>query len=351
MEETNETVHPEKELNPTLCTNCQLNKFEEGYPTKLCYDCRKEFVNFPVPKWIYIAAGVLLTLLLVELFRTPGLIMGAIHLARGEKAISEKKYQTATRELDKALEVAPNSLLTNVNMLIASSYCMDNQRYSLAYQTIGDRRIEDQELYDRCIEALNFYGRLIPMDTAIYYTLAKAENSEEVDVIYKEQLAYDSLFEDLAAATFIADRYYDLGDYKSSEEVLQSVLEKNDHYGPALNIMAAIKRNEKKCDEALAYCDRLLELNAEDEGTYAQKARIELKRNNDKEAAKYAGVAMELDANNPLSLEAKAMVEYFSKDLKKSHETLNAIKAIEGEGDHLISIRLAKILNGETIYR
>lgn len=107
-----------------------------------------------------------------------------------------------------------------------------------------------------------------------------------------------------------------------------------------------------KFDEATAVCNQLLEKNKEDVTVIAQKARIELKRKDDKQAAIYADEAVSIDPNSLYALEAKAMVAYYTNHKEESMQILTTIKQKEMEsGDNTISNRLLPILNGTEHYR
>jgi tetratricopeptide (TPR) repeat protein len=349
MEESNEP-RDEKELNPNLCVNCQQVKYEEAYTFKLCTECRTSLVNFPIPKWIYGTAAVLMIIIIIGIARTPGNFMAAMSLSRGEKALEEHRYKTAERELKQTLDLVPNSLLAEVNLMIVYAYTLDQQKFIPIFQKIGEKDIEDKELYGRVTDALNYYGSIYSIDTSFYTRLQQAGNS--VPLIESTLDSNMKNFPNDYASIFLAaDKLYDLGEYGKSGKLLVDILKERENYRPALQLLIAIKRNEKKCDSAMTCCDRLLALNVEDESTIAQKAKIELKRKNDKQAVEYVKMAMDIDSNSVYSLEAKAMVQYFSDDRTGSNLTLNKIIALESAENHVVSERVSKIITGKEIYR
>jgi tetratricopeptide (TPR) repeat protein len=338
------------EHKEALCGNCQKRKPIEGDASSLCQECRTYFINFPIPKWLYIAMGAVLFLTLGVLVSVPKHLTAAMHIGRGEKAIENHRYLTASREFLLAQEQLPNSLVVNANLLIASAYLVDIPRFQKCYAALLNKQIDDDGLYKKSMDAENYLGSFFPSDSLytnkIYLAGDSASLLDSIWVAHKKENAMD-----LGSDMLIADKLFDLEEYGRCEKILKEIEKERSSYSPALIMLAALKRNTNQYEEALAYCDKQLAINAEDVSTIAQKARIELKRHHDAKAAEYTEMALQLDPNNIYGLEAKALTQHYAKDTKGYTTTMSAIKLLEKEGDQPITTRITDIVTGKTTFR
>ncbi len=338
-------------LNESLCLNCKARPFAEGSKTRICDDCRQIFIKYPIPKWIWIFTGIILLVMVIGLTRMPKYFSAAVHLGRGEKAMEEQRYYTAQKELEMAAEIFPENIEINAKLFIASAKNINYPLISKSYNQIVDRNFEDAELLAQVQLMASTLQNYNAADTNIVNRINTLKDSVALLVHEFETLSPDN--EDyLIAGAMIGNHLYDLEKYAEAEKVLNTVLEKNDSYYHALSLLSAVKRNMGKFDEAIALCDRLLEKNKEDVTVLAQKARIELKRKDDKQAAVYADEALSIDPTSLYALEAKAMVAYYLNHKDESKQILNTIRQKEIEsGDTTITNRLQLILNGTESYR
>jgi len=337
---------PENQLNESLCVNCQLNVYEPGHAINLCSDCRQSLIKYPIPKWIRFFAIGIIAVMVISLVRTQLYISAAIHLGKAENAIEQKQFITAQKELALVINKFPKDLSANAYMMIASAYNLDFAAYDAAYNQIADVKTEDESLLNRVNSASEFIVEGLPKDTLLYQKVVLAGKDKQ------RLLALIDSTEELGLKIHIANFLYDMKDYSHVEDIVNKVLATDAEFYPAIRLMSAVKRNTGHFDEAIAFCDRLLDINAQDIYAFSQKARIELKRKHDKDAAVFAAKAIELDPDNDSALEAKAMVDYFAGKRKESFSSLARIKVHETEsGDSTISKRLMPIINGSEIYR
>lgn len=348
MEEIN-TPDPEsnEEIN-NLCVNCNQNPFEPGHPVNLCVDCRQKLINFPIPKWIIFFAIGLLAVIAISLIRTQLYISAAIHLGKAEKAIEQKRFSSAKKELALVLEKFPDDIATNADMVIAGSYDQDMASVYASYNKIIGKDLKDDDLLKDVNEAMNYLEANYPTDTLTMKNITAAKgNKQRLQAIYQQA--------DTAAAVikvYLANSFFDLEDYATAEKITRDVLKTNPNTYGALSLMAAIKRNTGQYDEGLRYCDSMLAINKEDIYSIGQKARIELKRKHDKEAALYANEAMKIDPDSDFALEAKIMVDYFAGRKAESLSRLGLLKAhATAKGDSTVFNRVSAIVNGTEIYR
>lgn len=344
----------EQTFNENLCVNCQVNSFETGYAINLCSSCRETLIKYPIPKFIrYFAVG-LLAVIIISLVRTSTYIAAAIHLGKAEKAIEKKLFLTAQRELGVVLEKFPNDLVTNSNMIIASSYNLDVANAGAAFDKVANKSMEDEELLNRANKAMAYIEQFLSPDSVtMKKIIAASNNSVELMKIYHtiHSLPTPASGSNVLKVN-VASYLYDLKDEGNANTILLDVLKNDPNFYPALSLMSAIKRNQGSYEEALACCDKMLYINREDVAAMSQKVRIELKRKHDQQAATLVNEAIKISADNDSVLEAKAMVDYFAGRKKESLAALNTIKKHESfSGDHTISTRLSGILNGSVIYR
>jgi predicted Zn-dependent protease len=336
-------------VDDTLCAHCRINKYEEGHRMKLCTDCRQKFINYPIPKWITLFALGIVAVIIVSLIRTQMYIGVAIHLGKGEKAIEQSRFVTAERELNQVLNKFPDDVTANADMVIAACYNLDPAAVGSSFAKIEDKKSDDEGLLSRLNTAMEFLAANNPKDTVMYKKIAAAKNDSTQLLQYAQQL--DTVTTDPVLKVCIGDELYDMRDYQASAKVTQSALKDNPDMMGGLRLMSAIDRETGKYDEALDYCDKMLNINKEDIYAMGQKAKIELKRNNDAQAAKYAQAAMHLDPDNDLALEASAMVDYYTGHRDQSNAALDKIKAHLSPTDSVIYNRLNPILNGSQKFR
>lgn len=351
MEENTPSAVQETELNESLCVNCQVNPFEAGHPINLCASCRTSLINYPIPKWIKIFAICLGVVIVVSIIRTQFYISAAIDLGKSEKAIENKEYLTAKRELAKVLKKFPNDLKANAEMIIASAYSFDRVAAGTAFDKIVDKQIDDDDLYNEVETAIKFLSYLSVKDTIMMKKIDELSKSKEgLLKVYHELKTNGNADNQLKFG--VANYLYDLNEYGESEKVAKDILANEPTNYPALGLLSAIKRETGLYDQAIKYCDEMLTINKQDIFAITQKARVELKRKHDSQAAIYAAMAMKLDPQSDSALEAMAMVDYFAGRKKESLARLAVIGVHSSQtGDSTIFNRLTPIINGSTIYR
>lgn len=293
-----------------------------------------------------------MVVIIISLFRTSTYISAAIHLGKAEKAIENKLFVTAQREIGLVLKDFPNDLISNSNMIIASSYNLDPAAAGAAYDKVANKPMENEKLLAEANKAMEYITKALPEDSVTMKKIVSASgNKEDLMKIYNSFSGLTNPANEILKV-HIANYLYDLKDDDHAISIVTDILKNDPGFCPALSLMSALKRNHGKYEEALACCNKMLNINKEDVYAISQKARIELKRKRDKQAAAYANEAIRINADNDYALEAKAMVEYFGGRKKESLATLNVIKMHESfSGDSTVSKRLSGILDGSIIYR
>lgn len=353
MEEP-QAIPPGEIVDPALCISCRNKPYQEGYATKLCADCRSIFVKYPFPRWIMAVAIGVSIVMVIGLVRMPKYITASVNLSRGEKAVEQRNYLTASKYLRRVLDVLPNSVDANLNMLICSAYQLDLIALGASYEAVADEKIEDAALFDNVESALKSVQDIIPMDTNIHSEIEMAANDSVnglIQLSQKNSNEYQDL--DFGSQLLIANSMYENKQYTQCDQLLGSVLNHKPDFISALHLMAATKRTLFKLEEALTYCERLLVINHEDIAAIGQEAKIEIKRKNLGAAMKYANEAMSIDPDNVYALEAKALAIFYNhQPLEESKKYLALIIKSETETDstRTVSTRVANAINGIEAY-
>jgi len=352
MQEDSTEANNTTEKENKLCRNCKTKEYLEGYPSPLCSDCRQLYIHYPIPRWIKLFALGVLLIMFLGLIRLPSYLHAAIHLSRAEKAMNTNHYLTAERELGIVLQYFPNHLQSNGRMIVACVYNGHFSSLEKPYEKLVNKNLNDQDLVWQINNATKNLELYIIQDSTL---------NNKIETIKYEPEKLKNLFKNLdsvdcpdilAAGTEIADKLYDLNDFKGSEMILDKLLIRKKDYRGAISLMSSVKRKLGKYDEAITLCDQLLQMNCEDVAAISHKVRIELKRKNDAQATKYADEAMKIDSKNIFAMEAMAMIDYYADRKAESTKLLSSIKHEEAiTGDSIISNRLALVLSGKELFR
>ena len=281
----------------------------------------------------------------------PQYLYAAVDYGRAQKAIDAHKYLTAQKNLASVLKKFPDEKIAKADMLIAACY---NRDFAVAGQMFDQLEHEtfENDILEKTNEAVAFLTALVPVDTGF---LGRLNNAAKDSVAGLQKLFNEtdtSGAKDQALQEYlIADRMFDFGAYEESKKITTTILSKSpDNFG-ALQLRASLNRNLKNYDEAIADCDKMLTINKEDVLAISQKAKIELKRKNDKAATAYADQAYRLDNKNLGALEAKALVDYYTGKKDEGTKILADIKSGEPDTAQVIYSRTLKVYNGTDSYR
>src|SRR6218665_2194258 len=160
-----------------LCTSCGKNPPEAGNKNRLCGACRQKFIRYPIPVWIWIFAGAVLLLMLISLVRVPAYYSAALHLGRAEKAMDDRRYVTAQRELQQALAVFPYNSEMNGKLLIASGHNFDFATFSGAYNKIAAHNFTDKALLSEMEAMVVSLQSFFPKDSSLAGKIAMIQDS------------------------------------------------------------------------------------------------------------------------------------------------------------------------------
>lgn len=347
--------HPGEALNPNpgnLCGSCNVRPVQTEYPTLLCYECREQYVRYPIPKWIWLFGAGILLVMIISFTTVPRYFNAAIHQGRGKKAMDAHKYVTAKREFMEVRTLVPDDKTNNARLLMAACYDMDIPLAFQVYEKLKGEKFEDMTLFGKVEDAMNFFFESIGQDTVIYARVTAAA-SDSVPGLMRYAASLDSLpeQEQAKARLMVANRLYELDALDATEAELKKIFEISPASYLGLFLKASVKKQQGKYDEALAVCDQILERNREDVRAISQKARIEMKRRDYTKAAVYVNQADRIDPASTYTEEAKALLAFFTGKKNESLKLLAAIREQEQiDGDTSISTRIEDVITGKKPY-
>lgn len=311
--------------DPAGCINCGNSRVVEGYPTRLCADCRHSFIKYPIPLGIKaFAAGVGLVMIF-SLFSFPRNLSSGIHLEKGKKFEQKKQYLSAQREFSQVLKMVPDNLEANAHLMIASFYNMDFETFSKAMEKTSGKKSDDQELVGRLNVLIESAYDYFPDTTLTNMIIQSGKQVAAVpDSVYLHYLKENphNIYGLYAYAGVLYNK-----DLTRCDSVLKLLLDVDVSYTPALRLLTGVQRSQEKWDESIQTCYKILEINKEAGYAYAAMARTYLKEKLNDKGLKMALQSVETDKADPYNQSTLALAWHFNSQPAKRDAILNALKA------------------------
>lgn len=314
--------HPNK-LNNNLCINCGNPHIVEGYPNKLCADCRNKFIKFPVPLWVKLFGTGIVLVMLVSAVWLPGNLKAAIAISRAEKAEDESNYLNEQKELEKAKSIVPGSIDVLSHLVISSYYNEDYKVLDSAADEIGSTEISDSSLYNKVSNILVHYKEFFPADSFNVY-IEKYKKTTIPDTVYQDYLKKNP--QDIFSIYSLANSYDDQGKYSLADSLISECLSIDPDFLPALNFKTSIKRSLNQIDSSIYYCNKIIEINHQSVYALSSKARTFLKIGKKQQALLLAKKGYDLDPSVGYNLATLALAYHLNNDFKKRDEIINLSK-------------------------
>jgi tetratricopeptide (TPR) repeat protein len=273
-----------------------------------------------------------------------------IHLDKGNTALENKKYLTAQKELQKVVDKVPGNLEVESNLLIASFYNEDFATFSKVFSQLNGKKYEDMELYNRVDAVMKESEMYYPNDSFIVLQQRYNNNVAQIpDLVLRKYIAdnKDQTYPLLA----LASRLFDAKSYTAADSVLSAMLLAKPGHIPALNMMAALKREENQPAESIACCDRLLAINKESVYAYSAKSRTLLKQKKDAEAMALALTCHQMDENNYHGLGSLALAYHFNNKTKEQNDILNKMAMAKDSASVLMLQYVKDVISGKENFR
>jgi hypothetical protein len=282
MEDNPSVIESQEDNAVRNCASCGQPAMEEEHPTLLCRECREKFTRYPIPVWIKAFAGGVGILLLFSLVTLPKNLSMGIHLERGERAEKQHKYLTAERELKKVLEKAPGNVEAKGHLLISSFYNQDYETFADMIKKLQQVNIDDNDLMDRMTGVMNKAAAYVSNDSFENFKNTRPALPQLADSAWEGYFTRNPT--DSYAATDYVQLLIDRKEYHRCDSILQSILDRDPEYFPALVSETSLKREEQDLEGALEYSRKLLAINSESAFGEASEVRTLLRQKKDRQA-------------------------------------------------------------------
>jgi tetratricopeptide (TPR) repeat protein len=317
---------PENQPQPEevfLCQQCGVNPRIEGYPNPLCESCRQQFIRYPIPVWVK-GFGIGVTLLvIIGLVSFPRQIMTGIHMRRADKAISEKKYLTAKKELHQVLASAPEMKNAKLDLLIASYYTIDLPSLSETIRDLKDVSFEKNATFNTVQDLMTDANNLVPSDSLFQLMQKYPDHAEGMDHFRSYIIRHPD--EPYGIAWYV-NQFSEKENPAWCDSMVHRML--NSYPSDMRGLMTAVSmaRIQHRYDSALNYCRQLLALNAECTYAISAEARILMARGHFPEGINLAKKACAVDSTDGFS-EATLALGYHLNHQSSERDRLISSKA------------------------
>jgi tetratricopeptide (TPR) repeat protein len=336
MEDTLE--QPETSGHP--CANCGRTALEGDYPTALCQGCRDHFTRLSIPLWIKLFAGGIGLIMLFSLFTFPKNIGLGIRLQRGENAILQRNYNTAEKELKRALESVPDNQEANGNLIIAAFYNQDFKTMASEVKKMASVNFEDKSLYSHISQTLEKADRYFPSDTFNVFMQAHPQGIPATDTAWSHYLAKNP--EDCFALLNYANLLFEDKQYGRCDSMLRRILNVDPGYFNALAIETSVQRELGNYDASLDYARRIQAINHESAYGISTEARTLLRQKKDKLALELAAKAGKLQRNEAFVQATLILAYHFTGDAADRDALMKKAFAGAADSSDRISIQYAR---------
>ncbi|MFB9842659.1 tetratricopeptide repeat protein [Mucilaginibacter ginsenosidivorans] len=328
------------------CIACGNPEILEGYPNKLCAECRDKLIKFPIPVWVKLFGAAIAVLSLMSLFWSGGDFGAALALKRAEHAEENKNYLTEKHELEKAEKTVPNSIGILSHLAIADFYNLEYASMDSVLKKIQNRTFEDTALLGKVNDLLE--------NVKSYYPSASFDTAFSA---YKKSVIPDSALEryvdkspgDTYAMYLLASSYSDKEQYGKTDTAVSKILAIDPNFMPAICMKCMVKRELSQFDSSFYYCDKLLAINHQSTYAMSAKARTFIKSGKNAEGLKLAKQVDDLSKDDPYNVTTLAIAYHFNKDYKKRDQL---IKQAEKDSASNSYMKYAKdIFSGKIKYQ
>lgn len=343
MDNDNVIQEAENTTPKTVCIKCGDPEVLEGYPNKLCGDCRQSLIKFPVPLWVKLFGAGVALIMLISIFWLPKNIEAAMALARAERAEKQHNFISEQAELEKAKKIVPTSVDVQAHLLIASFYNGDFKTLSNTADFLENKKVEDSALFSKASYVMSETKSYVPSEAFTKY-FSSYKNSQIPDTSYEHYL--QKYPDDVYA---LASAYSNQENYKAADSVLTRTLTVQSSFLPAIQYKTMVKRELNQLDSSLYYCNKILAENHQNVFAISSKARTLLKSGKNSEGLNLAMDAHKLDKTSSYNLATMALAYHFNKEYKQRDAM---IKLAQNDSSARESMSYAKdIISGKVKFQ
>jgi hypothetical protein len=314
VDDNNPNLEPDDKATEIACIRCGNLEILEGYPNKLCLNCRESLIKFPIPLWVKLFGTGVALVMLISIIWLPKNLQAAIALSRAERAEKKFNYITEQQELEKAKKTVPGSIDILAHLVIASFYNGDFKTLDSASNALENKNIEDTALFNKASYVMTEIKSYAPTEPFVK-AFEKYKNSSIPDTAYQQYLKKNP--EDVYAIYSLAASYSNEEKYVLADSMLSRTLTVQPSFFPAMQQKTMVKRELNQLDSSLYYCDKLLAENNQHVFALSSKARTLLKSRKNSEGLNFALQAYKLDENDPYNLATMAVAYHFNKNYKQ----------------------------------
>jgi tetratricopeptide (TPR) repeat protein len=324
-----ETLLPETvtdEVTEQTCIGCKSPDILQGYPNRLCAECRESYIKYPIPSWIK-AFGAAIALLVVfsSINVYKNLIVG-IHYERGVKAENGKRYLTAQKEFEKSLTKLPDNADARAHLLIAAFHNQDFLTLAKCSELLEGKTFEDQELFQKAELIFSLAPKYFPDDSLRTFSEKYGQVKDGIPEAALQEY-YAKHPDDFTAALQYAALLMNEKQFDKADTICEGLLKNDAEYTPALMLLSASKRYQHDAQGALTFIDRLLEINKEDIYALSSKARVMVMLKKDKEALELALQAKHLAEIDPFNIATLAIVYHYNHNVTERDKLIAMAKS------------------------
>lgn len=321
----------DSEFEFEYCKNCQTRIIDksENPNSVLCRQCREELIHYPIPKWIYVLAAVIVVLVAVSFVFLPESLKIYRTVEGAEKRADEGYIFSTLSDLNTIAEQNPSSnqaALKLVDVAMEHGY-YDYAAYALDTYLVGEE-VSDSEYYrleaytdvlDRYYNTYDAYDVMLSESSAadenaaqkvvlqlqellenpdydpatVYYYMGYSSLDDKVRCEYFEKCyQIDSTYTDAAAQA--GNSYRRAGDLSKARELVTSAYEEDKESPSVLRSLAVIEMLDGNTDFALSLAEEAYQLN-QDEYYVADTYLIALSVNGQSDRARELKASMETE--------------------------------------------------------
>lgn len=331
----------------TGCIKCGHVHVLEGFPSRLCAECREELIRYPIPAWVKGVALGTLAVMVIGFWINRSIFSQHHFMARGERFIEEKKYFSAANEFKQLLRTDSNNVKAHA-YLFACDYFNDNSIDLFPdYSWLAARNPKEEDVPAQTLFALKAIGLVYPNDSlTAWLTRGDSLHVDQVENISNYVQIYP---DDLCGLYQLASVCYDSMQMHACDSVLQLLLQQEDQINSYLGLRVAYFRKMKQFQQADSTLIQMFAVNKESYTAFLTKSKLELAKGNVHEAKQYLSEARkycENPDNNSSFLLTKilfAKKEHRDEEYHRLYTKITSMYAGDAYSLHQLDFYLTKI--------
>lgn len=276
------------------CIECGHSIVLEGYPNKLCAECRQKYIKFPIPLWVKGFGIGVLVLVIISFVLNNRIYQIHRLMNKGDKLVSDQKYYSASSYFQKAIKRDSNNVKAHAMNMLCNYYNGKDQDMIADYMWLIDRNLKDDDVPKETLIIPNIIMETYPYDS-LGFELVRIDSMHEVKLMSLEK--YFATHPANNVKYYLANEYFDADLFTKCDTLLNELLEDNPSNISYQSLKVALLRRQGKFEEANKICDHLLKDNKESYVAYVMKAKIATASNHLKEAYRLIDRAAEFHSS------------------------------------------------------